>query len=58
MHAITLRHLLEPLEQTKELVPFSMLDLGCGFGYSSFLYAKLASLIRAKPFKLVGSDYH
>jgi predicted O-methyltransferase YrrM len=35
-----------------------MLDLGCGFGYSSLLYAKLATLVRAKPFKLVGTDYH
>ncbi len=58
MHAITLKHLLLPIEQTKDIVPFRMLDLGCGFGYSSLLYAKLATLIRDKQFVMIGSDYH
>jgi SAM-dependent methyltransferase len=58
MHAITLKHLLTPLELTKDVAPFRMLDLGCGYGYSSLLYAKLATLIRTKHFTMIGLDYH
>jgi protein-L-isoaspartate O-methyltransferase len=39
MHAITLKHLLYEIEATKDRAPFTMLDVGCGFGYSTLLYA-------------------
>lgn len=45
MHAITMRHLISTLLEStgKDL---SMLDVGCGFGYSTLLYARLAALVR------------
>ena len=33
-----------------------MLDVGCGTGYSTLLYAQLASQILNNPFEILGTD--
>ena len=58
MHAVTANHILPLIEAKRDNSNFAMLDVGCGFGFSTLLYAKLASLIRDKPFSAVGSDLH
>ena len=45
MHAITLSKLVKPLELRKNNPDFAMVDIGCGTGYSTLLYADLASQI-------------
>jgi len=35
-----------------------MLDVGCGLGYSTILYADLASQILRGPFEMLGTDFH
>jgi len=35
-----------------------MLDVGCGLGYSTILYADLASQILKGPFEMLGVDFH
>lgn len=35
-----------------------MLDVGCGLGYSTILYADLASRVLKRPFEMLGTDFH
>ena len=44
MHAITMRRMITELESYggKQV---RMLDVGCGFGYSTLVYGKLAELV-------------
>jgi len=59
MHAVTMDHLLKPLESLlgKKV---TMLDVGCGKGYSTLAYALLANqvLSMGKRFEMTGVDYH
>lgn len=57
MHALSLNHMLGQLVDKKDK-PFRMLDVGCGHGYSTLVYSRLASLIRDTPFVAVGTDFH
>lgn len=43
MHAITMDKLVNMLKQRQSTDQVSMLDVGCGTGYSTLLYAELAS---------------
>ena len=58
MHAITLAKLSLLLQQRKDTKDVAMLDVGCGWGYSTLLYADLASQILKHDFEIVGTDYH
>ena len=57
MHALTMNHMLDHLQSKKDK-PFRMLDVGCGHGYSTLVYSRLASLIRDTQFLAVGTDFH
>ena len=50
MHAITMARLVRELSKIKDKDQLSMLDMGCGTGYSTLLYADLASHILSGPF--------
>jgi ubiquinone/menaquinone biosynthesis C-methylase UbiE len=43
MHAVTMSKLVNLLHERKDKDQVSMLDVGCGTGYSTILYADLAS---------------
>lgn len=58
MHAVTMAHLVKILEERKTQDQLSMLDVGCGLGYSTLLYADLAAQILKGPFEMLGTDYH
>ena len=59
MHAITMNHLIKPLEQFSDHT-VKMLDVGCGKGYSTLAYSILANqvLSMGKRFEMTGVDYH
>ena len=54
-----MRHLMPTLIASKGK-DLRLLDVGCGFGYSTLLYARLATIIRksAGILEVVGCDYH
>ena len=56
MHAITMDKLVNMLKQRQDTDQVSMLDVGCGTGYSTLLYAELASQILKSPFEMLGTD--
>ena len=56
MHAITMDKLVNILKQKQRTDQISMLDVGCGTGYSTLLYAELASQILNTPFEMLGTD--
>ena len=56
MHAITMDKLVNMLKQRQSTDQVSMLDVGCGTGYSTLLYAELASQILKEPFEILGTD--
>ena len=61
MHAVSLQHLIKPLETFSQDRPIKLLDVGCGKGYSTLAYAMLANTIRSKQpnsFQMTGVDYH
>ena len=61
MHAVTLAKLVKPLEARRQNPDFAMLDIGCGTGYSTLLYADLASQIlhpQKNDFVVVGIDFY
>ena len=58
MHAITMVRLVKILQERKNQDQLSMLDVGCGLGYSTILYADLASQILKRPFEMCGTDFH
>ena len=58
MHAVTMAKLVKRLTAIKNQDQVSMLDIGCGTGYSTLLYAQLASTIIESPFEMLGIDFH
>ena len=56
MHAVTMDKLVGMLKERQNSDQVSMLDVGCGTGYSTLLYAKLASQILGTPFEILGTD--
>jgi protein-L-isoaspartate O-methyltransferase len=56
MHAITMQELLTPFTAAAK-THTSLLDVGCGKGYSTLAYSMLASQF-GMSFAMTGLDYH